>query len=127
MKIAIDARELQGKPTGVGRYLSELLTAWNAMAAVSAHEFILLRPDDQHGGTGWEQLTLPGLVRNSYGAALVKEKTLNEVKARAMREFGHLDDGRCLGSVLSTGRIVMRVIEGRKPEAFYPSERPHYE
>ena len=69
----------------------------------------------------------PGLVRNSYGAALVKEKTLNEVKARAMREFGHLDDGRCLGSVLSTGRIVMRVIEGRKPEAFYPSERPHYE
>ena len=26
MKIAVDARELTGKPTGVGRYLAELLT-----------------------------------------------------------------------------------------------------
>ena len=65
MKIAIDARELRGKPTGVGRYLSELLTAWKAMAAAAAHEFILLTPENRHGGTAWEQLTLPGLVRNS--------------------------------------------------------------
>ena len=63
MKIAIDARELQGKPTGVGRYLSELLAAWKGMAAASAHEFILLTPEHGQGGTAWEQLTLPALVR----------------------------------------------------------------
>ncbi len=56
MKIAIDARELQGKPTGVGRYLSELLAAWTALPAASAHEFILLRARRGRGGTAWEQL-----------------------------------------------------------------------
>ncbi|HEY6362430.1 MAG TPA: glycosyltransferase family 1 protein [Vicinamibacterales bacterium] len=65
MKIAIDARELRGKPTGVGRYLSELLAAWKAMPAASAHEIILLMPKSHHAGTAWEQLTLPGLVRRS--------------------------------------------------------------
>ena len=28
MRIAIDAREIVGKPTGVGRYLSQILSAW---------------------------------------------------------------------------------------------------
>ncbi len=51
MKIAIDARELHGKPTGVGRYLSELLAAWKAMPAASAHEFVLLAPENGTAGT----------------------------------------------------------------------------
>src|SRR5204862_5805185 len=29
LKIAVDGRELIGKPTGVGRYLLEILRAWN--------------------------------------------------------------------------------------------------
>ena len=29
MRIAIDGRELAGQVTGVGRYLTELLKAWN--------------------------------------------------------------------------------------------------
>ena len=29
MRIAIDGRELAGQVTGVGRYLAELLKAWN--------------------------------------------------------------------------------------------------
>ena len=41
MRIAIDARELAGKPTGVGRYLRQLLLAWNEMPAAAAHEFVL--------------------------------------------------------------------------------------
>jgi len=50
MRIAIDARELSGKPTGVGRYLRQLLLAWNEMPAAAAHEFVLCttvsrRPD----------------------------------------------------------------------------------
>jgi glycosyltransferase involved in cell wall biosynthesis len=65
MKVAIDARELHGKRTGVGRYLSELLAAWRAMPAASAHELILLAPERGTAGTLWEQGTLPRLVRRA--------------------------------------------------------------
>ena len=34
MRVAIDARELCGRPTGVGRYLAGLLTAWANSAAI---------------------------------------------------------------------------------------------
>jgi glycosyltransferase involved in cell wall biosynthesis len=70
MNIAIDARELRGKPTGVGRYLAELLNAWKTMPAASAHEFVLLSPLQGTGGTTWEQLTLPGLVRRAGAGVL---------------------------------------------------------
>ena len=89
MRLAIDARELQGQPTGVGRLLTSLLEAWADMpAAVAAHEFVLCAPepiapaalqrlrhataavDGRHHGTAWEQFTLPRLVRH-YGADLL--------------------------------------------------------
>jgi glycosyltransferase involved in cell wall biosynthesis len=44
MKIAVDARELAGKPTGVGRYLAELLACWSRDPAAAGHEFLLLTP-----------------------------------------------------------------------------------
>jgi glycosyltransferase involved in cell wall biosynthesis len=88
MRIAIDARELTGQPTGVGRYLWQLLIAWNEMPAAAAHEFVLcgeqprqlpgqpdpggslhlhalpnLRVQYRHArrfrGTLWEQFSLP--------------------------------------------------------------------
>jgi len=81
MRIGIDARELIGRPTGVGRYLAELLGAWAdaASGVAGRHEFLLygpaplpagvaasihaLRPTVRvirgGGGTAWEQLTLP--------------------------------------------------------------------
>ena len=81
MKIAIDARELRDKPTGVGRFLREILLAWNAMPEAAIHEFVLCAPApvDVTGtgslrltsmtapgdGTLWEQRTLPRLVRAS--------------------------------------------------------------
>jgi glycosyltransferase involved in cell wall biosynthesis len=81
MRIAIDARELGGKPTGVGRYLSEILTAWSDLPGAAAHEFILCSPEpvpttqwtplnisnlSRRGrGTLWEQLVLPRLVKSS--------------------------------------------------------------
>lgn len=61
MRIAIDARELRGKPTGVGRLLGEILAAWKTLPAAQAHEVILCTPDSD-GGTLWEQVTLPRLV-----------------------------------------------------------------
>ena len=78
MKIAIDARELAGRPTGVGRYLLELLRAWNDLPGALAHEFALCASStvetsslpslraSQHiapgGGPWWEQRVLPRLA-----------------------------------------------------------------
>ena len=82
MRIAIDARELVGRPTGVGRYLAELLRAWGDLAGAHAHDFILCAPDRvplpapqvrpagfrvearwaAGSGTMWEQFVLPRLV-----------------------------------------------------------------
>jgi glycosyltransferase involved in cell wall biosynthesis len=72
MRIAVDARELSGRPTGVGRYLAELLTAWAAMAEARRHEWRFFAPAavtlpppfagalaqlPGAGGTLWEQTT----------------------------------------------------------------------
>jgi glycosyltransferase involved in cell wall biosynthesis len=86
MRIGIDARELSGQPTGVGRYLANLLAAWSALPEARAHAFILYQPVGAApgsfvpsadrlrvtqrpvpGGTGswWEQVRLPvALLRN---------------------------------------------------------------
>lgn len=78
VRIAIDCRELVGRPTGVGRYLSELLNAWGEIPAAGAHEFVLCSPErlshrsfgalrvscqvSAGAGTLWEQAVLPRLV-----------------------------------------------------------------
>lgn len=74
MRVAIDARELSGRPTGVGRYLGGLLREWTGGAAPGSHEFLLyahqaldpalaagcsVRIVPGSGGTSWEQRTLP--------------------------------------------------------------------
>ncbi|HUP38581.1 MAG TPA: glycosyltransferase family 1 protein [Vicinamibacterales bacterium] len=73
MRIGIDARELCGKPTGVGRHLAGLLKAWSTDQAASRHTFVLyahetistplrnaeLRVIPGSPGTKWEQLALP--------------------------------------------------------------------
>ena len=73
MRIAVDARELAGRPTGVGRYLSELLDRWGASADARRHEwrFYAHHPVTVPqllssssvviagaGGTRWEQTAL---------------------------------------------------------------------
>jgi glycosyltransferase involved in cell wall biosynthesis len=78
MRVAIDARELCGHPTGVGRYLAGLLDAWSNSATAQRHHWTLyahtrpLLPGgwDEHfrlvagaGGTAWEQLSLPRALR----------------------------------------------------------------
>ena len=75
MRIGIDARELSGRPTGVGRYLGSLLSEWAADEAAHRHEFVLYTaapielPLDARrfaprlvsgsGGTWWEQISVP--------------------------------------------------------------------
>ncbi|MFN7914229.1 MAG: glycosyltransferase family 1 protein [Vicinamibacterales bacterium] len=75
MRIGIDARELSGTPTGVGRYLAGLLREWTASQHQHGHDLVLYahRPLDfgtgcdvrvlpGSGGTSWEQRTLPAAI-----------------------------------------------------------------
>ncbi len=73
MRIAVDARELCGHPTGVGRYLSRVLHEWGLDESARTHRYILYAHDPVSlppglpgevrvlrgsGGTRWEQVTL---------------------------------------------------------------------
>ncbi len=82
MRIGIDARELCGHVTGVGRYLGGLLTEWAAAPETSAHEFVLYAPGpiafpfDRRRfptrlvsgapGTWWEQVRLPATAKGDH-------------------------------------------------------------
>jgi glycosyltransferase involved in cell wall biosynthesis len=55
MRIAIDARELIGTPTGVGRYLRNILAAWNELPGAAAHQYVFCTP------FGFHDHTLPNL------------------------------------------------------------------
>lgn len=75
MRIGIDARELCGRATGVGRYLGGLVREWAADPRARRHEFVLYAPQPialpldarrfptrtvaGSGGTWWEQVALP--------------------------------------------------------------------
>jgi glycosyltransferase involved in cell wall biosynthesis len=73
--IGVDAREILGDTTGVGRYLAELLTRWTSRSDASVRRFVLFAPGEitlplsrdyvetrvlpaESGGTWWEQTTL---------------------------------------------------------------------
>jgi glycosyltransferase involved in cell wall biosynthesis len=73
MRIAVDARELCGRPTGVGRYLRELLTEWAEAPGARRHTWTLyaharpgiggawsdsIRLVPGSGGSAWEQWSL---------------------------------------------------------------------
>ncbi len=82
MRIGIDARELCGHPTGVGRYLAGLLQEWSSDDRARRHEFVLYAPqphglalDDRRfptrivagsGGTRWEQHQLPAKISRDF-------------------------------------------------------------
>ena len=86
MRIAIDAREIVGQPTGVGRYLSEQLAGWAELPEASAHEFILCGPPgvvaparapvrttvatSPGAGTRWEQIALRRLLTETRADVL---------------------------------------------------------
>jgi glycosyltransferase involved in cell wall biosynthesis len=80
MRIGIDARELCGRPTGVGRHLSGLLGGWRTSQKAAVHSFVLYAPSQMpsdgapdpafdvrvvpgSGGTRWEQLSLARAAR----------------------------------------------------------------
>jgi glycosyltransferase involved in cell wall biosynthesis len=82
MRIGIDARELSGQPTGVGRYLAGLLRGWSVDHRARRHEFVLYAPDTPGipldprlfatrlvtggRGTWWEQVLMPRVARADH-------------------------------------------------------------
>jgi glycosyltransferase involved in cell wall biosynthesis len=82
MRIGIDARELCGRPTGVGRYLNGLLAEWAVDNGARRHEFVLYAPEPLTvtldarrfatrivpgpGGTWWEQVRLPAVAAKDH-------------------------------------------------------------
>jgi glycosyltransferase involved in cell wall biosynthesis len=78
MRIGIDARELAGQATGVGRFLAGLLREWSGNPVAGHHEFVLYAPGpiglaldarrfrarEVRGtaGTWWEQVQLPAAI-----------------------------------------------------------------
>jgi len=82
MRIGVDARELAGRATGVGRYLSGLLQEWARAGHDARHEFVLYAaqplpmPLDARRfatrivagptGTWWEQARLPRAIRRDH-------------------------------------------------------------
>src|SRR6266540_4487024 len=84
LTIGIDARELLGEPTGVGRYLGELLRRWAARPDAASRRFVLYTPESlpfvntvppeanvreivagSGRGTWWEQTHLRRAVRSN--------------------------------------------------------------
>lgn len=77
--VALDGRELAGRPTGVGRFLANLLAAWARLPEAREHRFVLYVPAAGVGvppgldvqvralpggsGTWWEQVRLAAAVR----------------------------------------------------------------
>ncbi len=82
MRIGIDARELGGRATGVGRYLGGLLREWTDSREATRHEFVLYTNGDLSipldtrrfatrtvkgaGGTFWEQVQLPPAITRDH-------------------------------------------------------------
>ena len=82
MRIGIDARELCGRATGVGRYLSGLLGEWAGDNRARAHEFVLYAPGPialpldarrfptrtiaGSPGTWWEQVRVPRAAASDH-------------------------------------------------------------
>ncbi len=85
MRIAVDAREMVGRPTGVGRVMQGLLEAWPEGDEVclitrtpltdrlQRHDWSRIVDSDSPRlpGFAWEQLRLPALLRESGADALL--------------------------------------------------------
>lgn len=104
MRIAIDARELGGRPTGVGRYLRELLVRWQELPQAQGADLVLFthhagapetlphlegagarltwRHVPGRGGTAWEQRDLARAVAGADVRALFSPAYTTPLRVR---------------------------------------------
>jgi glycosyltransferase involved in cell wall biosynthesis len=88
LRIAVDGREIAGRPTGVGRYLAGVLQAWSAADFPHHLHLILHAPPPEWiaqlpltmqveviptavAGTWWEQTALPAAARRAAADVLL--------------------------------------------------------
>lgn len=64
IRVGVDARELLGETTGVGRYLGELLQRWMARDAAGAREFVLYSPEPLKM---WGETLPPAVIQRVLG------------------------------------------------------------
>jgi len=76
MRIAIDAREAFGTPTGVGRYLANLLDAWSRPGSPAEQHRITLYTDDRPAGRYTPPDRFPVTVLRRWPEALPGRDTL---------------------------------------------------
>src|SRR5664280_1028431 len=81
MRLAVDARPFEERPTGVGRYLEGLLSAW--LDQTPSDSFILLSPRKVH-----VPARLAGRVEAAASPALPGTVWLQTAAARAARRAG---------------------------------------
>jgi glycosyltransferase involved in cell wall biosynthesis len=65
MRVAVDARELVGRATGVGRYLGEIAREWSQMPDARAHDWLFFAP---------EPVQVPGIERLGAGVRVAPGK-----------------------------------------------------
>jgi glycosyltransferase involved in cell wall biosynthesis len=103
LRVAIDARELTGKPTGVGRYLRELLERWSTAPYAGGSECLLFSPaapSDRPvlpsgpgtairwihvagtGGTWWEQGALASAISRAGADVLFSPSYSSPLRTR---------------------------------------------
>ena len=76
MKVGIDGRELQGRPTGVGRYLRNLLREWSARGEDRLHVYFNGPAPEDH------VLGLPGIEPRPLGHAPTRGVLFAETRLR---------------------------------------------
>ncbi|MGI8671088.1 MAG: glycosyltransferase family 4 protein [Luteitalea sp.] len=104
IRIAVDARELSGRPTGTGRYLRELLARWQLMPEAGGAHLVLITADPTapqrvperrgpgatlawrhvagRGGTTWEQRELARAVQAADVQALFSPAYTTPLRVR---------------------------------------------
>ena len=122
LRIGVDARELLGAATGVGRYLGELLRRWTARPDSGCRRFVLYAPEPlplslptgttemrilgQGRGTWWEQTYLRRAIRHDppdvffapaytapLGAAMPLAVTIHDISFVAHPEWFRAGEG----------------------------------
>ena len=123
-----------GRPTGVGRYLSELLTAWGKLPPAAAHEFVLCSPERIGPSSVREPAgVLRGLARigHAVGATRIAETRLIGRRRRAVlsglyvpvlvQDANRAGHSRCL-ICCPSGVVLMA--RGPAPPNADPARRP---
>ena len=126
MRLGIDARELSGRPTGVGRYLAALLHEWTRDPVAARHEFVLYSPSPLGGAAASAAARLRALVRVLPGTGGTWWEQAALARAASADRLDVLFAPAYTAPLLATCRVAVTVHDLSyiaRPEWFRPRER----